>query len=34
VSNNNGFYPVTPGYNEATGIGTPNFAGLITGFSF
>ena len=34
VSNNNGFYPVTPGYDEATGIGTPNFAGLITGFGF
>jgi subtilase family serine protease len=31
VSNNNGFYPVTPGYDEATGIGTPIFAGLITG---
>ncbi len=31
VSNNNGFYPVTPGYDEATGIGTPNFAALITG---
>jgi subtilase family serine protease len=31
VSNNNGFYPVTPGYDEATGIGTPNFTGLITG---
>jgi kumamolisin len=30
VSNNNGFYPVTPGYDEATGIGTPNFAALIT----
>jgi hypothetical protein len=31
ASNNNGFYPVTPGYDEATGIGTPNFAALITG---
>jgi kumamolisin len=31
VSNNNGFYPVTPGYDEATGIGSPNFTGLITG---
>jgi subtilase family serine protease len=31
VSNNNGYYPVTPGYDEATGIGTPNFTGLITG---
>jgi subtilase family serine protease len=30
VSNNNGFYPVTPGFDEATGIGTPNFAALIT----
>jgi subtilase family serine protease len=29
VSNNNGFYPVTPGYDQATGIGTPNFAALI-----
>ncbi len=34
VANNNGFYPVGPGYNEATGIGTPNFAGLITGFGW
>jgi subtilase family serine protease len=31
VSNNNGFYPVTPGFDEATGIGSPNFTGLITG---
>jgi subtilase family serine protease len=31
ASTNNGFYPVTPGYDEATGIGTPNFTGLITG---
>jgi len=31
VSNNNGHYPVTPGYDEATGIGTPNMTGLITG---
>ena len=30
-STNNGFYPTTPGYDEATGIGTPNFAALITG---
>jgi subtilase family serine protease len=30
-STNNGFYPVTPAYDEATGIGTPNFTGLITG---
>lgn len=34
VSNNNGFYPVTRNYDEATGIGTPNFTGLITGFGF
>ena len=34
VSNNNGFFPVTPGYDEATGIGTPNFTGLITGRGF
>ena len=34
VSNNNGFYPVTPGFDEATGIGTPNFSGLITGPGF
>jgi subtilase family serine protease len=32
VSNNNGYYPVTPGFDEATGIGTPNFTGLITGW--
>ncbi|HXY45005.1 MAG TPA: S53 family peptidase [Acidimicrobiales bacterium] len=31
VSNNNGYYPVTPGYDEATGIGTPDFTALITG---
>ena len=30
VSNDNGYYPVTPYYDEATGIGTPNFTGLIT----
>ncbi len=30
-STNNGFYPVTRYYDEATGIGTPNFAALITG---
>jgi kumamolisin len=29
VSTNNGYYPTTPGYDEATGIGTPNFTGLI-----
>jgi subtilase family serine protease len=31
VSNNNGYYPVTRDYDEATGIGSPNFSGLITG---
>jgi subtilase family serine protease len=31
LEKNNGFYPVTPGYDEATGIGSPNFTGLITG---
>jgi subtilase family serine protease len=30
-STNNGFYPVTRYYDEATGIGTPNFTALITG---
>ncbi len=30
-STNNGYYPVTPAYDEATGIGTPNFTPLITG---
>jgi subtilase family serine protease len=34
ASTNNGFFPVTPGYDEATGIGTPNFSGLITGPGF
>jgi subtilase family serine protease len=29
--NNNGLFPTTPGYDEATGIGTPNMAALITG---
>jgi subtilase family serine protease len=29
---NNGLYPTTPGYDEATGIGTPKFAAIITGF--
>jgi subtilase family serine protease len=28
--NNNGFFPTTPGYDEATGIGTPNMTTLIT----
>ncbi len=30
--NNNGLYPTTPGYDLATGIGTPKMAALITGF--
>jgi subtilase family serine protease len=28
--NNNGLFPVTPNYDEATGIGTPNMTALIT----
>ncbi|MGH3273257.1 MAG: S53 family peptidase [Streptosporangiaceae bacterium] len=28
---NNGLFPVTPGYDEATGIGTPKMSALITG---
>jgi kumamolisin len=31
MSTNNGFYPTTRGYDEATGIGTPNFTAVITG---
>jgi hypothetical protein len=31
LENNNGFYPVTRNYDEAIGIGSPNFTGLITG---
>ena len=31
LENNNGFYPVTRNFDEATGIGSPNFTGLITG---
>jgi kumamolisin len=31
LENNNGFYPVTRNFDEATGIGSPNFAGIITG---
>ena len=31
VANNNGLYPTTPGYDMATGIGTPRMAALITG---
>lgn len=30
-ANNNGLYPSTPGYDMATGIGTPKMAALITG---
>ena len=28
--NNNGVFPTTPGFDEATGLGSPNFAGIIT----
>ena len=31
---NNGLFPVTYGYDEATGIGTPNMAALITESNF
>jgi kumamolisin len=31
LENNNGFYPVTRNFDQATGIGSPNFAGIITG---
>ena len=31
AATNNGLFPTTPGYDEATGIGTPKFAGIITG---
>jgi subtilase family serine protease len=30
TTTNNGFFPTTPGYDEATGIGTPKIAALIT----
>jgi len=30
TTTNNGLFPVTPGYDEATGIGTPNMGALIT----
>ncbi len=30
TTTNNGLFPVTPGYDEATGIGTPRMASLIT----
>jgi kumamolisin len=32
AATNNGLYPTTPGYDEATGIGTPKFAAVITGY--
>ncbi|MGA7173605.1 MAG: S53 family peptidase [Candidatus Dormiibacterota bacterium] len=32
TTNQNGFYYVTPGYDQATGIGTPNMSTLITGY--
>jgi subtilase family serine protease len=31
AATNNGLFPTTPGYDEATGVGTPNMAALITG---
>jgi subtilase family serine protease len=31
-TNNNGLFPTRPGYDQATGIGTPKMAPLITGF--
>jgi subtilase family serine protease len=31
-TNNNGLFPTTPGFDQATGIGTPKMAPLITGF--
>jgi kumamolisin len=31
VASTNGLFPVTPGYDEATGIGTPKMGALITG---
>ncbi|HUZ25038.1 MAG TPA: S53 family peptidase [Streptosporangiaceae bacterium] len=31
TTNNNGLFPTTPGYDEATGIGTPRMTALITG---
>lgn len=32
-TNNNGLFPTTPGYDLATGIGTPKMAPMITGFA-
>jgi subtilase family serine protease len=31
-TNNNGLFPTTPGYDQATGIGTPRMGTLITGY--
>ncbi|MFY9775014.1 MAG: S53 family serine peptidase [Trebonia sp.] len=31
AATNNGLFPTTPGYDEATGIGSPKFAAIITG---
>jgi hypothetical protein len=31
-TNNNGLFPTTPGYDLATGIGTPKMSAIITGF--
>jgi hypothetical protein len=31
-TNNNGLFPITPGFDLATGIGSPKMAGIITGF--
>ena len=31
AATNNGLYPTTPGFDEATGIGSPKFAAVITG---
>ena len=30
AATNNGLFPTTPGYDEATGAGTPKFAAIIT----
>jgi len=32
AATNNGLFPTTPGYDEATGIGSPKFAAVVTGF--
>jgi subtilase family serine protease len=31
IANNNGLFPTTPGFDEATGVGTPNMSAWITG---